>query len=399
MDGLRLSRPPSSNGDLVDHTVVLCEGPGRLSLLTVGEDGTTPPQPLSIQGLWPCWSPDGQNLAISTLQTGSREVRGSIELLDSNGAEVRTAHQAVPGAPPVIAPRVPHYVQWSPDSSTLSFVAPGSEALGLFLSDRGGSYNSDRVAAGAPLFSSWSDDSGLMAIHAGADLSTYNVKTRVTIPITRNAVGFRTPIFAENRLIYAMSSPPGVTVFSASPVAPDDVREIARFDGGIVLQAVGGETPGIAVCVTREPDSGTFNELLLLNPGGGAPSRVARGPFAAALWSPRGDRVAVVSPTQTGDGRYAIQVYDRTGRYVAATESIVPSQDYRTYLGFFDQYSLSHHLWSPDGTALLCCGRLPGDGSAWSFTDRQDDYCWYWRVAPNSPFVRLGTGDCAFFRP
>jgi TolB protein len=383
----------------VDHTVVVCEGPGRLSLVRVGPEGVRERREVATEGLWPCWSPDGEVIAVSTLHPGGREVRGTIELLDAEGRPLRTAHQALPGTPPVIAPRVPHYVNWAPGAGTLAFVAPGTDSLALFLSDRHGTYSSDRVASGAPLFFSWSPDGEWIAVHAGGDLSIYAVRTRTMMPVLSNAIGFRAPVFVGSRFVYATPSPPGVVVAAADAADPGEQRELGRFEGGVVLQAVAGDPPAVSVSLTREPDTGSFNELILLDPATGQKTPVARGPFSAAIWSPRGDQVAVVVPGQMGDGRYSVMVYDRRGHYVAVSESFVPSQDYRTYLGFFDQYLLSHALWSSDGEAFLCCGRLAGDGISWSFGDQQNDYVWYWRVARHSPFVRASVGDCAFFRP
>jgi Tol biopolymer transport system component len=361
-------------GAAVDHTIVVCEGPGHLTILTLERRGVLDRREVAIEGLWPCWSPDGGLIAASTLQAGGREVRGTIELLDGEGRALRTAHQALPGAPPVIAPRVPHYVYWAPGGATLAFVAPGPESLGLYLSDRHGAYSSDRIAAGAPIFFSWSPDARRIAIHAGADLSIYDVAGRTATPLASNAIGFRAPVFARDRLIYASPSPPGVVLVSVDAADPGRRTELGTFEGGVVLQTVAGDPPWVSVSLTREPDTGTFHELFLVDPATGARSAVAKGPYAAAIWSPRGDRAAVVVPGQMGDGRYSLVVYDRA-------------------------YLLSHALWSADGSAILCCGRLPGDAVSWSFADRQNDYVWYWPVERGSAFVRAAVGDSAFFRP
>jgi dipeptidyl aminopeptidase/acylaminoacyl peptidase len=379
-------------------TLIICEGPGRLSVASRGAAGGWELSPIAAAGLWPCWSPDGDCFAVSTLDPQTRSVRGSIDLLDASGGYLRTAHHPPTGAPSVIAPRVPHYVQWSPSGEVLGFVAPGTEALGLYLSDRGGSYSSDRIATGAPVFHAWSPDSRYVAIHAGAELSVYDTEARETVPIGANAVGFRTPVFSDGLVVHAAPSPPGVSLVAQDVTggAPD---EIARFEGGVALQAVDGDVPAVSVAMTREPDSGNFHQLWLVEVASRARTLVAKGPFTAAAWAPDGKRVAVVSPAQTGDGRYTVQVLDRDGHYVAAAEAIVPSQDLRTHLGFFDQYVLSHPLWAPDSGALLLAGRLPGDGVAWSFGDRQNDYVWYWSVERGAPLERVAVGDVAFFRP
>ena len=99
------------------------------------------------------------------------------------------------------------------------------------------------------------------------------------------------------------------------------------------------------------------------------------------------------------NGRYSIQVRAADGGFVAATEGFVLSQDLRLMVGFFDQYSLSHHIWAPDGSAMALTGRLAGDSIAASFADPQPDYVLYWEVERNSPLKPVCPGDSAFFRP
>ena len=382
------------------HSLIICEGPGRLSLAQRQPEGSWTTRALAMRGLWPCFSPDGGAIAISALEE-SREVTGTIELLDAQGSWLRTAHEPQAGAPSVIAPRVPHYVQWSPGGATLSFVAPGEEALGIHLSDRAGAYNSDRIATGAPVFHSWSSDSRFVAIHAGAELSIFDMLSRSQTSISSSALGFRTPVVAGDELVYALPSPPGVAVMACSPSDPASEREIGHFAGGLVLERVWGFPARVSIAVTREPDSGSFHQLWTVDLDDPALERrlVAKGPFAAAMWAPDGQKVALLIPAQTGDGRFALRVHGPSGEFLAATEALVPSQDCRTYMGFFDQYAISHHFWSPDSLAMVICGRLPGDGPAWSFSDRQDDYVWYWTVDRNQPLERLGIGDIAFFSP
>src|SRR4029079_4749813 len=144
----------------------------------------------------------------------------------------------------------------------------------------------------------------------------------------------------------------------------------------------------------RNPDAGTFDELWLVHPATRSKDQIlASGPFAAAFWAPEGDRVALMVPLQTGDGRYSVTARDRGGAYIAATEPFVPSQDFRTVVGFFDQYGTSHSLWSADSALLTVTGRAGGDGPPSSFADGPLDTVFAWRPAPGEPLVPLTGGD------
>jgi hypothetical protein len=129
------------------------------------------------------------------------------------------------------------------------------------------------------------------------------------------------------------------------------------------------------------------------------PVRIASGPFTAMTWSPTGDRFMLAVPLQTGDGRYQFVARSPEGGFLAATAPLVPSLDYRTAMGFFDQFSLSHHAWSPDGQQFLICGRLAGDGVSASFGESQGDYVYTWSPKPASPLELVTDGEFAVFPP
>ena len=173
---------------------------------------------------------------------------------------------------------------------------------------------------------------------------------------------------------------------------------VTRVAGGVAL----GFRPGsgeLTIAVSRAPESGVFDSLLLRDPRSNVQRRLWRGPFVAFWWSPPGDRLAVVVPTQSGDGRYQLHIAGPEGDVLASAEPIVPSQDLRTVLSFFDQYGLSHRLWAPDGSAFLLAGRLVSDGVASSFGDPPGDAVFYWNALRGAPLERVGGGMAAFFPP
>ena len=143
--------------------VVVTSGTGKISLLTWGDDGPWVAQEVRDAGAWPSWRPGRAEIAFSA----SNAERGSVVDLVDNLAGFRTNGSFSQGEDPTaIAPRVPHYVLWSPDGSILSVVSRSDETLGLlcFRAD-GGAFGAE--VTGAPIFSSWSADSKLIVVHAG----------------------------------------------------------------------------------------------------------------------------------------------------------------------------------------------------------------------------------------
>lgn len=331
--------------------------------------------------------------------TRGRDVRSAVRLLDDRGKELRDLYVAPPDGPPVIAPRVPQYARWSPAGDLVSIVAASTDSLSLYLSDPDGVFTADRIARGGPIFHAWSDDGQLIAIHAGSDLILYNVAARESVLVASDAVGFRAPVFVGGGLAYCVASDKGIAL-TWRETGTASTRTLGTYATGVVLQRRGGPTGYLSVAVAAGEDMGSLGGVWDVSlDGSGEPRMVARGPFAAALWSPDGRRVALIVPTQIGDGRYAVHTHTADGHFDAAAEALVPSQDMRTFMSFFDQYAGSHPIWTPDGNGLVLCGRLPGDGVAWSFADQQRDYVWYWSARPGAPLELVGPGDSASFAP
>jgi len=385
----------------MDYPVLVAERTGGIALYTPSDDAWARRE-IATRGRWPTWNPVSDVIAVSRLESEASGPTSTIELATITGDHVRTLHHSAPGIPPVIAPRLPHYALWSPGGDVLSYVAQSSYGLTLFLSEVNGAFTSDPIINGAPLFLAWCTDNNFLGVHAGEELAVVEVEgSRTTANVAHRALGFRTPAFSDdaNIMAYALPAEPGVAIMRALFQGMNG-REVHRFDGGVAL----GFRPGteqLTAAVPRRPDTGTFDELWSLDLAHDLPpvSLLARGPFVAFFWAPSGDRVALVVPAQTGDGRYAVKVCDPEGRVVAVSEAVVPSPDYRLILGFFDQYMQSHHLWSADGQHFLLTGRLATDGASGSFGDPDGDYVMLWTPVSGEPMQLVTPGDAGFFRP
>ena len=373
---------------------------GGISVAERQDDGAWAVSELTDEGVWPTPNARGTLVAASVVDIRERgDARSSVVLTDvGRGQEAAVAFRALPDAPPVIAPRVPHYVSWSPTGELLAIVAPGREALTLYLSAADGSISSDALLSGAPLFPAWSADGRHLAVHAGSDLFLVDVASRARTTVSDRAAGFRTPAFVGDELLYAVPGEPGVVLVARDLDTGQD-RDVRRFDGGVALQAR-PHSRELSVAVTTEPDSGVFDAVWL-----GAPEsprsfrKVLRGPLAAVTWSPSGTLALVVAPAHTGDSRYQLQTFSAEGAFHAATEPIVPGADFRTMFGFFDQYGPSHPFWSDDGQWIAISGRLGGDGRSAALSDGVADQVFAWRVAPRSPLELVGEGDTLCFVP
>lgn len=382
--------------------IIVSERSGAIAVLRRTASGGWERRLVTAGGVWPVLNPARDAVAVSVVRQDGDFIRSTIELFSLDGTHLRTLHQTPKGVGPIIAPRVPHYAAWSPRGDVLSYVAQSSYGLTLFLSDVDGAFVSDPIINGAPIFSAWCPDNNFLGVHAGDELAVIEVEgSRTTANVAERAAGFRTPAFSDdaNIMAYALPSEPGVAIMRAHFQGTGG-REVHRLPGGVAMAFRPG-TQELTVALTRQPGSGVFDELWTVDMGREAATAqlLWRGPLAAFFWSPTGDRMVTVVPTHTGDGRFSAWLLDAGGRFAGATEPFVPSIDYRTVLGFFDQFSTSHMLWSPDGQAFLLAGRLAGDGVSAAFGDPLGDYVLLWPARRGAPLEVVAPGDVAFFPP
>ena len=364
-----------------------------VSLLTRAAGGEWEAQTVRRGGAWPAWRPGRAEIAVSVTDGG----RGSsVELValqeDAFPAIGTFASCAEPNA---IAPRVPHYVMWSPDGSLLSIVNRAEDTLALNYYEAGGRDLASELT-GAPIFSCWTQDSRFLAVHAGPRLLLVEAKIgQVVRTISEGAVGFRSPaISASGSVVYAEPRDGALRVMRTS-VNSDATSELAEFGSGAVL----GFRPGsddLTVGVAAASESGALSELWLIA-ADGVRRRVSRGPYVGYSWDPQGEKLALVVPSQTGDARHYVRLIDRNGDELCASEAFVPSQDFRLWLAFFDQYSQSHSLWDAAGETLLLAGRRVDDSVHSSLGDAIGDKVFAWRVGRNQPLEMVSPGLTGFF--
>ncbi|HET7738060.1 MAG TPA: hypothetical protein VFK32_05750 [Tepidiformaceae bacterium] len=378
--------------------VAITDAYGALRTAGRRADGGWESRRASTHGAWPAWEPGARRIAVSSVDLLGGT--SAIELVVPSGEAQQTIFRSAPSGTPVIAPGVPHYVAWSPAGTFISYVAQTQGGLALHVAAPGGMDAGRVVATGAPLFSCWAPDERSIAVHAGADLALYD-PADVEHPrvVSGAAAGFRTPAFSPDGayLIYATPAAPGAAVM-AYEVGSGAETEIARFPGAVAFAFRPG-TMDIDVAVSHRPETGVFEEIFRLS-GDAWHERVRlwKGASVAYFHAPGGDRMAIVLPAQTGDGRYTIRVVDNSGGTLGATEAVFLSGPYRTLLSFFDQYRISHCLWAPDGSVFLIAGRMPGDGVHATFGDPVN-LILAWRGRRSEPLNPISEGEIGFFPP
>ena len=321
------------------------------------------PRALTAAGMrcaWPTWSPDGETLAYSVYPSAGSNGQGAFRIMaQTPGGSARTLYVNEAGTD-AIAPHTPHYAMWSPDGGTLAFIAQLLGAgLTLMVCAVDGAGEPMRLMSGAPLYFCWARDSRrilahMREVHYLIDLAD---PTAAQVPVVSS--GYMTPSASPTDDLVAMC---GEITDGTQALLITRLDESGSAMAGEIAGAVGfsWSPNGEYLAIASELDRGTgyygalslldvhtFEEQLLLDEG-----------LLCFFWSPDGGRIAYIAPSQGADGSLRWGVLDLASgerRYLADFQ---PSRDQLTMFLFFDQYSQSHSLWSPDGRRLLFAGAL-----------------------------------------
>ncbi len=357
---------------------------GRLA--TVAPDGSEL-RVLSEPGQrfqFPAWSPDGRIAAIAA---------------DADGAAVYALADAEDAAPAELYRSVaepPIYLYWSPGGETVSFIAnrsgeDGGGRLGFHLASlEAGS--SRLLATGNPFYWDWSADGESVFVHTGfvgegARLAFIGVDAQAGADEAENLAPpgfFQAPGISPSGRFVAYAEVDeggrGRVVVRGNPQQDDagedgdEARELPH-EGLVALQWSPTED---VLALSSPPVSARsfYGPIRLLDAETGDLNTLVDDLSVAFFWSPNGRYVAYLSPETGGGGGVAGGPDETLVTHVAsaqtqppflnATVVEVPSGEVllRTsflptplflgqFLPFFDQYALSHSLWSPQSDALV----------------------------------------------
>ena len=311
---------------------------------------------------WPTWSPDGATLAASRVYSRGESTQLALEIVDASSGVSKRVYENEPGTV-LVAQGAPHYIYWSPDSAYLAFLATTGRHLTLFLAASRGEPSPSPIALGSPTYYSWARDAGSLLVRRQDDLLHLpgpRVGSEPPVPVVLDFAGsgFRVPALShDGRTAYYASSQDGSNALYAAELGSEarprylaDVGTLAAF----VLSPTGDE---LAVADTDQPGSGQYDRLFLIGAGGGAPRLLTDEPLLAYFWSPDGMKLiyVVFDPDRR---TFAWKLVNQDGSPPVVVAEFLPSADLLTALTFFDQYALSHSIWSPDSRHIVFTGSL-----------------------------------------
>ena len=328
---------------------------------------------------FPAWSPDGLRLAAVAVDSGD----AGLFVLDD--APSTSTPDGLPD--PIYHSPVepPFYLYWSPDGRQVTFLTTEPDGLALRAVPADGSSPDAIVRRGAPMYWAWTADDRIL-VHAGGDgpeayvgeLGLDGLEARRSAAVPGQ---FQAPAVSADgqRRAYVISSAEPEPDIRSMVIVVENGR-----DGSIRRVAVQGPTAlgwspgagGLGFIASRQRDGLPVGSLEVLDQASTQPRLLLDQDVLAFFWSPTGPRSRPCRCPRTSSDRWPAsgpcpamrpsQLRPMMGArceltVVAADDGTVllqrPVRLSETFvnqlLPYFDQYALSHHLWAPDGSALV----------------------------------------------
>ena len=308
---------------------------------------------------WPTWSPDGKELMYSAYPAAGSNGHGAFRVISRPPDKPATAIYANEPGTDAIAQHTPHYLMWSPDGSKVAFIAQTlSSGMSLMMADADGATPPVRLLDGAPLYFCWSLDSQYILAHARELHYLIKVSEPDPAQVPMASTGYQAP---------SVSQLDGRIAMCGELSETEQAIVIATIQGGAeVVSEVEGSLgfswrPGraqLGVVSGLNRGSGYYDRLTLLDVNSTAERVLLEEPMLCFFWSPDGSKIAYITPSENAQGSVCWGVLDLETDEVRYLSDFTPSHQQLTMFMFFDQYSQSHRLWSPDSRQLLFSGAL-----------------------------------------
>ncbi len=378
-------------------------------VVTVAPDGRDPRilTQDDLDYIFPVWSPDGRYLAA----IGSQESSRGVYLLQDAAAQTSAEVYASSAQGPI-------YLYWSPDGRQVSFLATQSRGgLGLFVAGVASGDAARLIMTGSPFYWDWAADSTRVLIHTGfageqARLGMLEVASQSFAEELGSPGFFQAPgISADGRFrAYAQADENGDSWLVVS--SSDGETVVREPQAGLMAMSWHPANNQLAFISAARNNGRFFGPLRLLDVDGGETAVLTNETALAFFWSPDGRYLAVIhvgilngneifaaedarkrlgkpAPQRFEPPQLSLAIWDVAEMQLAQSLTFRPTERFFTqFLPFFDQYALSHRLWSPQSDALAL-PMMADDGRAQVMVVS---------VADGRQRV-LGDGDMPFWSP
>ena len=298
-----------------------------------------------------------------------------------------------------IAARVPHYMNWSPDSRKLLIVAQTLHAgLSLFLYEHGVSSSAEHVLDGGPLYTSWSRDSRLVLAHSFRSHYIIDLEGgREINQMPGSASQYMAPSWSNSSNRFAIFR--DVDDERQSLIVGDLTSGSARGLTSVAGSAGFSWNPDgrrIALAQALDRRTGYYSGIWLLDSEEDEVSKIIDEQALCFYWSPDGKTLAFITDAESGEGSLRWATYSIEAEEARYLEHFRPSQEQLIAYMFFDQYAQSHSPWAPDSSSLVFSGMLGHQEARTQLPDSPLNGIFLADATGNEPPKQLARGNIGF---
>jgi TolB protein len=342
-----------------------------------------------LSAIQPTWSPDGERLVWTEVDHMSEIPEIFVVSSGPSGEDLER----------VTSPVAPFYYSWSPAADRVALLAggPGGNVdLGILDGDV-------RIVDEAqPYYFAWSPDGRTLLTHTDLDTVALLEPGDATTTLELSEALFQAPQWSADgtRLVYATGTPPSTGGVRTGTFQSDGQEIVIADTDGAILKRFGAysgvatfdlspDGMRIAHSATLERTAFNFGPLVVTDVESGEATTVSQEPVLAFQWSPSGAALLYLASEGGIDHpTFRWAVWD--GATSTMYARVNPTPAFATsYLPFWDQYSRSHTLWAPDGSAFT----YPG------LTETGEPTIWVQRVGGAAEPEAIASGDVVFWSP
>lgn len=299
-----------------------------------------------IPSIWPVWSPDGRWIAY--FQPPVQGEKAKICVTEVDGIEMLVLAE--------MDGRLPIYIYWSPDSERLAVIEQ-ADTLELQVYSLDGS-KAIALDDGAPIFFSWTPDSkGIVAhlihpIERRSRVQYYSIlDSDDDYIISEQSGGFCAPVFLNGQLIFAEKEG------SLTQVLLYDLKTKAKtplcaFNGVLALQPRPNYNQ-LAIAITSKGDGSPYLGVQLFDLETGKLEMIHSEAIQSLFWAKDGSKL-LMSSVNVEHQWLEWSFWD--GEDVKMICTFRPTREQVFFLHFFEQFSLSHQIISPEGDEFYFTG-------------------------------------------